>query len=65
MLTQYLFSDWLKEHSEFSKSAPVTSSSCKDTQGDSRSWVIKSLTDGDSLRVIMSISCALCEEAKT
>ena len=39
-LTHYLFSDWLISYSEFSKSAPGTSSSCrlynnhvKDTQG--------------------------------
>ena len=38
--THYLFTDWLKAYSEFSKSAPGTSSNCrlynnhvKDTQG--------------------------------
>ena len=63
--THYLFSDWPKAYSEFSKWAPGTSSSCrlynnhvKDTQGhanhvmyDRGAWFV---------RVIMSSSRALC-----
>ena len=61
--THYLFSDWPKEYSEFSKSAPGTSSGCKlynnhvkNTQGnhvmcDRGAWF---------LRVITSSSRALC-----
>ena len=63
--TDYVFSDWPKAYSEFSKWAPGTSSSCrlynnhvKDTQGqgnhvmyDRGAWFV---------RVIMSSSRALC-----
>ena len=61
--THYLFSDWPKAYSEFSKSAPGTSSGCKlynnhvkNTQGnhvmcDRGAWF---------LRVITSSSRALC-----
>ena len=71
----YLFSDWSEAYSEFSKSAPGTSSSCrlynnhvKDTQGHGLSchaWPWCMICKGNHVKFACFVLLAVSEEAKT
>ena len=72
--THYLFTNWPKAYSKISKSAPVTSSSCrynnhvKDTQGHGLAchvWPRYMISKGNQVKFARFVLLAVNEEAKT